>query len=277
MMKNRIRQLITIEEAWDRILSSVERGPDTVMDVRSSIGCCTREDVRARIPSPVFDNSAMDGYALLFSDGRKGRKLKIKGRIFAGDPAKARIEEGTCFAVMTGAPVPPNAECVIKREDTDELEDHIVIKTEVPRGANIRPAGSEISLGDIIIEAGEMITPQIAGLILSCGVEKVKVIAPPTVGLVTTGSELVQSPANIGDGKIFDSNRVVLESVMELMRLKSISKAREDDPDSLKNSIGELLDVCDFLVITGGVSVGDRDYTKEILNDLGFEIHFHGI
>ncbi len=273
----RFDNLITIENTWELLKEHIPQGDVLEKEVNDAVNLCSAEDVCARYPSPPFDNSAMDGYAIKLEDCFVGNKIKVEGIIYAGDNSLSPVENGKCYGIMTGAMVPPQTDAVIKREDVLENGDHIEIKKIIKKGVNIRQKGSEVKEGDILLKKGDTITPAIAGLMYSCGIKRIKVRDVPTIGLLTTGSEIEDDPDRLVGSKIFNSNRIVLESILSNAGVPYLSDSVTDNEDLMKKKISDLIDKVDFLIMTGGVSVGDKDFTRRVLEDLGFQTIIHGV
>lgn len=251
-----------------------------VVPLDDSLGRVISDSINSPIAVPLFDNSAMDGFALK-SDVTKNADptnpvtLKISGEIQAGDPPFELLDTDSTIRIMTGAPIPKGADCVIKKEDVEEINGVIKISESVKEGNNIRLKGEDIKAGESAIPQGTRITPGIAGFLSSIGIQRLNVFSHPGVSILVTGNELVDSLENLGPGKILESNSSVLKmGLKEMGVLPHRIQILKDDPSLLKKSAADALEDSDIIIISGGVSVGEHDHTKKILKKLGVKEQF---
>ena len=236
------------------------------------------EAVAAPEPMPAFDNSSMDGYAVALPDRDSGGgpwELAVVGESQAGDPFNGALQAGEAIKISTGAVVPTGADRVIPIEDTDGGSERVRLRDDGSPHANVRFEGEEVAVGDGVAERGALLTPPLLGRLASLGVAQVPVYEPPTVALLTTGSELVGVDADLQPGQIRDANRYVLTTLLDdtgatLEHIESVPDRRGDTADSIDRAA----DAADVVLVTGGVSVGPHDHVKGAAEEVGFERRF---
>lgn len=265
--------MITIEEARERILQRV--GALSSVDVRfnEALGCVLAEDVQAPENMPPFAASAKDGFAVVAGDTSRERRLI--GEQMAGTVAELRVEPGSVVQITTGAPIPPGADAVVMVEQTEERNGRVIIhQADVEPGADIRPPGQDIEKGQLVLEQGTRLGPAEIGLLATVGQTTVRVYPKPTVAVISTGDELVEPDETPGPGQIRDSNRYTLAAaVAEAGGIPSVIGLGRDVESTLEELILQGLAQADALVTSGGVSMGDKDLVKPILERLG-TVHF---
>ncbi len=261
-----------LDEARAEVLSFMPRLPVARVRLTESLGRVTAEPAIVREALPPFDNSAMDGYAILASDIKAVPvDLVVNEDVPAGSIPTKRVERGTATRIMTGAPMPQGADAVVKVEDTESTDPGLVtIRMPSAAGENVRPAGCDMARGDVIVEKGIRLTSRDLGSLASAGVDPV-VSAMPMVALMSTGDEIVDSSTEtLAQGTIRDSNRVLLRSLLTELGVPVIDLGIiGDDPEALRAAYAEAASRADVVLSTGGVSMGDYDYVKQILGDLG--------
>lgn len=271
--------MISVDEAWDRIRSAAQPLSLERRSLDRAVGSVLAEQVIAPMDLPPFDNSAMDGYALHASDtqaaGAEGPvKLTIAGEVAAGGWQEAPVAPGTAVKIMTGAAVPSGADAVLMLEAGRARGDGVEIREPVPHGAHIRRRGEDVRRGEMLLAAGLRLNVQRLGLLANSGISTVSVHRMPRVSLVATGSELVTPGHALRPGRIYDSNRLVLRTLVE-----QTGSACEDlgvvpdDPSAIAQRVRDGL-AADVLLISGGVSVGAHDHVKEVLRELGVDTLF---
>jgi molybdopterin molybdotransferase len=235
------------------------------------------EDVTAPEPMPSFDNSAMDGYAVRLPDRENPIRdpFPVMGEAQAGDPFDGSVGPGQAVKISTGAVVPDGAERVIRIEDTDGGEEKVQLHDVGKPQDNIRFEGEEVAVGEEIADAGEKITPPLLGRLASLGVAEVPVYEPPTVAVLSTGSELVEADADLQPGQIRNSNRYVLTALLEetgatLGPVASVADNWDDTVEAIDRAAAS----ADLVLVTGGVSVGPHDHVKGAAEEVGFERQF---
>jgi molybdenum cofactor synthesis domain-containing protein len=243
-----------------------------VIPVGEAVGHVLAEPVRSNEAVPPFTNSSMDGYAVRSGDVRQvPATLRVRGALMAGDdPGTLVVGEGEAVRIMTGAVLPPGADAVCMVEHTRSEGGFVVIDEAVGPGTNIRPAGGDIAAGDQVFAAGAPLSAAHIGVLASLGMEQVLVYRRPRVGVVSTGDELTSGPGPLKLGKVRDSNRPALLAQLKADGFVPVDLGRSsDDPDGLAKTLQEAALECDALLTSGGVSVGDRDIVKTVLEKLG--------
>ena len=270
--------MLSVEDAREKILSKFEILNPTQINILDSVGSIVSEDIISEINVPPLDNSAMDGYAVIKDDLIKADDeniiyLDVIEEIPAGSIPKLSLSTGQASRIMTGAPIPSGSDAVVPFEDTNELENNdkskIGIKISVKNLENIREKSEDIKKGSIIIKKGSLITSATIGVIASIGLEKVSVIRKPIIGILSTGNELLEPGEKNQDGKIYNSNTYTLSSlVKEFGATPLIQKHALDKVEDLEKKLKKLRDV-DLIVTSAGVSKGDYDIVKDVLDKNG--------
>ncbi|WP_395344479.1 gephyrin-like molybdotransferase Glp [Ningiella sp. W23] len=228
------------------------------------------EDIISPINVPAYDNSAMDGYALRFSDLANIKVLTQTGKSFAGNPFKKALEQGECVRIMTGAQIPSGADTVVMQENTRAEGDKITFIESVKQGSAIRPCGDDIAKDSVVLKKGRRITPIDIGLLASLGINDVPVYRRLKVAVFSTGDELLKPGEAARDDRIFDSNRPMLVAMLKRRGVHVIDMGIIADSKTLIKAAFESADAhADCVVTSGGVSVGEADYTREILEEYG--------
>lgn len=262
-------------EARRRILELTSPGSVIWVPLELALDQVIAQDISAVIDSPVFDNSSMDGYAVKATEAKAGNQLKVSATVqAAGGDLGLSCEPGEAVRVFTGAVIPEGADAVIMQEDVDRRGDRIEILEGVEPGENIRRRGSDVCAGQKLIWRGEVMTPARLGLLASQGIPEIPVHARPLVQIVTTGDELVEPGAPLIPGEIYNSNSPMLQAAVSKAGGIGATSHAFDDLGELKEVLGRALAAADMVVIAGGVSVGERDFVKEALTDLGVVTEF---
>jgi len=261
-----------LDEARAEVLSVMPKLPVAKVRLTESLGRVTAEDAVVREALPPFDNSAMDGYAVMESDVEATPvELSVNEDVAAGSVPTKRVEQGTATRIMTGAPMPLGADTVVKVEDTESTDpERVTIRKTSVSGQNVRPVGCDMARGDIIVEKGVRLTSRHLASLASAGVDPV-VSAMPRVAIMSTGDEIVDpSTESLAWGTIRDSNRVLLRSLLADLGVPVVDLGIiGDDPEALRTAYAEAASSADVVISTGGVSMGDYDYVKQILGELG--------
>lgn len=264
----------TFEEARKVILDSVVPVGAERVETSRSLGRVLAEDVVAPWDLPSCDNSAMDGYAVRFEDCRRGVLLKKCGYVPAGGPASAAVAPGCAVRIMTGAPIPPGCDAVVPFEETEEADGHVRIMGRVTLRQHIRFQGEDVSAGVIIMPAGTRIRPPEIGMLASIGKAVVPVYRRARVAVLSTGDELVELGEPPAVGRIVNSNSLsIAAAVREAGAQPVLLGIARDDRASHAEKIAEGLKA-DALVTTAGVSAGDRDLVRQVLEEMGVESRF---
>lgn len=236
-------------------------------------GCVLAEPVTAEVSVPPFANSAMDGYALRAADTADApSRLAVVGSVLAGDEVTIAVGDGEAVRIMTGAPLPPGADavCMVERTRTEPGATMVVIGEAVEVGTNVRQPGEDIAAGAEVFAAGTVLTPAHIGVLASLGLDSLLVHPPLRVGVVSTGDELAVGPGPLGAGKIRDANRPALLAQLHSEGWEAVDLGVVgDDEGALADVFEGGASSCDVVVASGGVSVGDRDVVKIVLEKLG--------
>ena len=264
---------LSADAALEQIKAGVSRvkGIEKIA-IREALNRILAEDIRSRINVPSGTNSAMDGYAVnsadIPADGTAG--LNVLGTSWAGKPFEGKLTARNCVRIMTGAIMPEGADTVIIQEDVQAAGDGIRIDGSTRKGDNVRQAGEDIAAGDLILTAGRRLNPADIGLIASLGIAEVSVVRRLRVAFFSTGDELRSIGETLSDGAIYDSNRYTLYGMLERMGADIIDMGViKDDLEALEETFAIAAANADVVITSGGVSVGEADYIKEILAKLG--------
>lgn len=265
------------DEARMRILDTIATVTTSEkIAIRSALGRILAEDMLSSINVPSGTNSAMDGYAVIGADlpATGTKTLKVVGTVFAGTPLKEKLTPGSCARIMTGGILPPGTDTVVIQEQVERHGDVIKVGPETRRGANVREAGEDIAIGDVILTKGARLTPADLGLIASLGTGEVKVILRPRVAFFSTGDELRSIGENLQDGEVYDSNRYTLHGMLTRLGVEIIDMGVvRDTPQAVEQAFKQASECADVVITSGGVSVGEADYIKAVLDRLG-EVNF---
>ncbi|WP_159736938.1 molybdopterin molybdotransferase MoeA [Vibrio atypicus] len=264
--------LMPIEDAMEQMLSPIKPIQTTLqLPLADAIGYVLAEDILSPIFVPPFDNSAMDGYAVRLTDLNANNVMPLAGKSFAGQPFDGEWPAGYCVRIMTGAKIPDGCDAVIMQENTEESDAGIVInQTDVKPQNNIRPTGDDIKQGDVVLPKGARLTARDIPMIATLGISHVTVVRKPRVAFFSTGDELKPLGEALAEGQIYDSNRYGIKPLIENFGCEPIDLGIIPDcPDQLKATFEQAQTLADVVVTSGGVSVGEADYTKDILEELG--------
>jgi molybdopterin molybdotransferase len=264
--------MITEEEARKRVLESIELLLSRAVPLTSALGDFAGKDYYARAPLPNFDNSAMDGYAVIATSCRPGERLRIIGEQPAGLDRRLRVSAGEAVRIFTGAPMPAGADAVVMQEDVTVAGAEIIINTAVEQGEFVRRRGCDVSEGQKILSAGERVRSVNLAVLASQGFAEVIVGGQVSAAVVSTGDELAPLGEELRDGQIYDSNSVLLRGLLQIcgVTVGSVEHCR-DDRDALAQTLEKGLQNS-VLIISGGVSVGEHDLVKSTLHSLGARI-----
>lgn len=255
--------------------------PETV-GVNEALGRVLAEPIRAQRDLPPADNSAMDGYAVRAADlagASAGRPvdLPIVFSIHAGGPADRRLEPGQAARILTGAAVPPGADTVVRQEDTEREGERVVFRSAPPPGDHVRRAGEDVRAGTEILEPGSILGPAHVGMLTSLGRGFVAVHRRPRVALLSSGDELVEPDGDLSGGNIVSSNSYSLAAqCREEGALPQYLGIARDTPEDIERHLRGGL-AADVLISSAGVSVGDRDFMRSVLEKIGCRLLFWGV
>ena len=239
--------------------------------VRAALGRVLAADVVSPCDVPAHDNSAMDGYAVHYADLKSdGVALKVVGTAYAGVPYTGGMSAGECVRIMTGAVVPEGADTIVMQEHVQVQGDRILIGNGHRQGQNLRRAGEDLKTGEAALKRGQRLRPAELGLIASLGIAEVSVYRKLRVAFFSTGDELVSIGHSLAAGQIYDSNRYTLHGMLTRLGCEVIDMGVvRDDPELLEQAFREAAATADVVITSGGVSVGEADFVKDLLNQLG--------
>ncbi len=268
---------LSADEALARILEHVPvvRGVER-LHLRAALGRVLAEAVDSPVDVPQHTNSAMDGYAVRAADlpATGTTRLEVIGSAFAGKPCGVPLAPGGAVRIMTGAAMPDGADTVVMQEHVRRDGDVIELDGGHKRGQNVRAAGEDLARGDLVLDQGHVIGPAELGLIASLGIGEVSVHRRVRVAYFSTGDELRSIGETLGAGDIYDSNRYTLYGMLDAMGAEIIDMGVvRDRRDAVEAALREAADLADLVITSGGVSVGEADYIKEVLAAIG-EVRF---
>jgi molybdopterin molybdotransferase len=269
--------VISLDEARAHVLERVAPLHPSPVPLAEAHGCVLAEPVRAPEDVPPFANTAMDGYAVRALDTAGATaatpvRLPVVAEVAAGHPAERALQPGEAMRIFTGAPVPAGADAVVQVERTERLDGGtaVAIHAEVVPGTHLRGAGDDLRAGDDVFTAGELLSAAHVGVLASVGVTHPVVVPRPVVGVCSTGDELVEAPEPLRPGQIRDSNRRTLLALLDRAGVPGVDLGIvRDDEDAIAAAIERGTTRCDALVTTGGVSMGDIDLVRVVLDRLG--------
>ena len=264
--------MISEEEARAKILETIRPLPPRVLSILEAPGCYATKDYFARLPLPNFDNSAMDGYAVMASDCQPGNRLRVTGEQPAGLDRQLRVMSGQAVRIFTGAPMPAGADAVAMQEDVTRDGDKIIVNTNVDPGEFVRRRGCDLGEGQKILSMGERIRATTLALFAAQGFNNVSVGAEVRAAIILTGDELVRPGETLGPGQVYESNSTLLQLLLQRCRaLVTFAEHCRDDRDSLRPAITRGIKN-QVLMVSGGVSVGEHDLVQATLRSLGARI-----
>ncbi len=240
--------------------------------VRAALGRVLAEDVISPLDVPAHDNSAMDGYAVRFADLKQDGEvtLKIAGTAFAGQPFGGSMKAGECVRIMTGGVVPEGADTIVMQEHVKAKDEQVTIGGGHRRGQNLRRAGEDLKAGQPALKRGQPLRPAEIGLIASLGIPEVPVYRRLRVAFFSTGDELRSVGTPLEEGQIYDSNRYTIHGMLTRLNCEVVDMGVvPDDPKLLERAFGEAAAIADVVITSGGVSVGEADFVRDLLNKLG--------
>lgn len=280
--------MIAIEEAIDKIKKVIHPVDENEwIDIEYALGRILGEDLFSYVNQPPFARSPLDGYAIIAEDTANVAKenpvkLKVVDCVYAGEYSERKIQNKEAVRIMTGAPVPQGANTVIRQEDTDTFcengEEFVEIQKEQKAFENYCLPGEDFQEGECILKKGERMDSIRIGLAAAMGYKKIPVQKNIRAAVITTGSELLTPGKELEKGKIYNSNLYLISARLEEMGVKVLDKISvADEMKNISEEIGKMKDKVDLLILTGGVSVGVKDLTENVLKSINADILFHGV
>lgn len=269
--------MIPVEQAKQLIEQHTSQLPIVSMPLHKAMGLVLAEDLIAPYDIPAYPQSSMDGYALAFES--LGADLLVEGEMAAGSDELLRLRRGFAVRIFTGAAVPEGADTVVVQEKVKLDGNRLVVAdANLKKGDNVRPVGSEIRKADLAMGRGETLTPAAIGFLAGMGINLVKVFPKPRVSIIVTGNELQHPGQPLEYGQVFESNSYTLLSALSQLHIDQVDVNRSnDDPGQLRSLLSAALERSDLILMTGGVSVGDYDFTMRTFETCGVTPVFHKI
>ena len=266
---------ISLEQAVELITGKLSPLGSETLPALQALGRTLADHVTAPIDQPPFDRSPLDGYALRSADIAGADRdhpicLPVVDTLYAGDEAKSPLLPGQAIRIMTGAMLPQGCDCVLRQEDTDR-GNPVSIYASLPPYKNYVYQGEDYRIGSLLLKAGTRLDAAALGVLASAGITEVAVRRRPKVGLLTTGDEVVEAGQPLPPGKIYGSNGALLTARLTELGMTSFCRHAADSPAAVAEAMEGMLEGCDLLITTGGVSVGDKDIFHQALPLLGAE------
>ena len=269
--------MIDVNDALEAVLEHTPCLPTETVPLSEALHSVIAETIIVRDDNPPFDSSAMDGYGVKVKDvesasDEKPVALKVAGVVRAGQVYEKSLEYGTALKIFTGAMIPDGVEAVLMRERSSETNGEVLIKASVKDGENIRRRGEELRRGDVALPPGTLITPPVIGFLAGLGYAEVCVYRKPKVAVIVTGDELIEPQEPLQKGKIRDANTYTIQAALQEIGIDAAACKRiPDDPKKLLEAVNKSLASAAVLLVSGGVSVGDFDFVKEVFGNAGIE------
>lgn len=261
----------SVAEAVEALLHEAQAVEDSEeVQLKDLLRRVLAQDIEAPIDVPPADNSAMDGYALRHADWPGAeRSLPVSQRVVAGTEPQP-LAEGTAARIFTGAEIPQGADTVVMQEHCEALDDAVRIGEMPGKGANIRPRAQDMASGQTVLHAGDRLRPQDIGLLASLGIDRVSCYRRLKVAVLSNGSELVEPGRPVKAGQIYNSNRYLLDAMLQAWGFEALDLGiAPDDPAQIGELLLEAAVDADVIISSGGVSVGEEDHIKDVVGELG--------
>lgn len=270
--------MISVEEAKKILLDSIESINETVvMATNDALGYSLAKDIYAPIDLPPFNQSNVDGYAVCYNQ-QENKEWIVITEIKAGDNSSVILKKGEATRIFTGAKVPEGSTMVLMQEKVSRTKDIITYTENLKECEHIRKKGAQIKQEQLAIKTNTVCTPAVIGFINSLGIDKIEVFRKPEIALIITGNELESAGKDLTEGKVYESNAATLTVALNAMGLKaSHTVLVQDNKEELKNAITKVLSTIDVLLISGGISVGDYDFVKEVVEETGTTTLFYKV
>ena len=264
--------MLSIEHALQEMLEKIEPLPDKeLVELGQASNRVVRDSLIAPISLPPFEASAMDGYAVRSEDCQQSKtSLTLFGTSFAGTPFVEIVPRGGAVRIFTGAALPDTCDAVVLQEDVELVKEHIVLHNKISKGENVRHRGTDIEKGGNLLETGKKLSAYDIAWLAACGVGSVSVTRPIRVALFSTGDELRDPGQTLEYGQIYDSNRESLKAFLEGQPVTVRDLGRlPDNFDQIQKALQSVAESTDLIITSGGVSVGDADFVRPVIQSLG--------
>ena len=266
---------VTVEKALELIYTNIKQKPVKIVPIEEALGTILAENIVATHNLPPFDNSAMDGYAVKIVDS--GRDVKVSHTIFAGDDSKEELTASNAIKIMTGARIPIGTQCIVPIEDTTPCDGGVTLPKNLTISKHIRLCGEDIKKGEKLLRNGDRLNAHKITLLASQGISHIKVYKRPKVALFASGNELKMHFEEVEAYQLYNTNTpTLLARAKELGCEVDFIGTAADTLEDIKAHVKSALD-SDLIITSGGVSVGDADFTKEAFGAFGYEILFDKI
>lgn len=269
--------MISVSEARTIIQQHIVTLPPVARMLPDVLGYTIAADVFANVAIPAYPQSSMDGYAFSYTDWLQNKSLQISGEMAAGTKESVPLSSNTAVRIFTGAPVPPGADTVVMQEKVVAEKGILTIQDDqLQTGANVRPKGSEIKVGELALPSGTLLTPAAIGFLAGIGVTEVMVYPSPVVTIIITGNELQRPGQPLQYGQVYDANSFALSAVLQQYGIQQIEVISvPDEIERLNEALSQALQKSDLVLLTGGVSVGDYDFVTRSAEHCGINTQFH--
>lgn len=269
--------MISVEQTLKFIEANVKPLEPVVKNLEEALGHVVSSDIYSPLDIPAFPQSSMDGYAFAYEEGVTD--YTIAGEIPAGFETATTLSKGSAARIFTGAPVPEGADTVVMQEKTIVNTGIVRITDEkLQKGNNVRLVGTEMRKGQLALTKGSILNPLSIGLLAGLGIDKVSVYPKPRVGIIITGNELQKPGKALSHGQVYDSNSYSLRAALQQLDIEVLHLLQTiDNLDKLSSQLNQLLENSDLVLLVGGVSVGDYDFTLPAFEKCGVTPIFHKI
>ncbi|MEO7313447.1 MAG: gephyrin-like molybdotransferase Glp [Chitinophagaceae bacterium] len=271
--------MISTSEAIAIIQNNVRALEPVAMSLEKAAGLTLAAGVFASLDIPAFPQSSMDGYAFTFTEWNYCRELVIEGEMAAGSKTLVELAPGKAIRIFTGAPVPAGADTVVMQEKVRTANGRLVIEDQnLKKGANVRPGGSEITMGALALSSGSRLSPAAIGFLAGIGSSEITVFPRPRVSIIVTGNELQQPGVSLEYGQVYESNSFALTAALAQLHICDVTVQQvPDDPDAVTNMLQQSLERSDVVLLSGGISAGDYDFVLQAATHCGVLQLFHKI
>lgn len=276
--------MVAVEEAIKLLQEEINTQTETIeVDVLEGNNCVIGEDIYSPISVPHFPKSGMDGYAIRSIDSQGATNehpvtLEVIGEVLAGDGKSFQVKPHTAVRIMTGGEIPVGYDCVIKQELTNYGEDTVEIYASLEAGDNYGPIGEDIQEGTKVVEKYTRLTCAHLGVLVSMGIDKIKILRPMRVGIIATGSEIIKPGQPLGQAQVYSSSSYTIAGFLKSQGVEVVSmEVCIDEVDLMCKKIEDTAKNVDLLITTGAVSVGKKDIIPEVLNKIGAKMIFRKV